>query len=297
MTTSRLGRGDPRQQRVDEARPPRRPSCASSSWRRGSGVRSGIGIAERLHARAAPFPPAAPATRRRRSRASRPRRRARTRAAPRPSRRRRPPSCPGAAATASATARVPAANGSSSKAPIGPFQSTVPAAAIASRVGGGGARADVEAHPAVGHLDAVALAALGRRRRSARPSTRSTGSSSSQSESSARSSASAAELDALLLDQRVAGRDPLRAEEAEAHRAADQDPVGDLEEAVDHADLVGDLGAAEDDDQRPRRDRRRTAVSSSPRARAAGRRSRAGRCATPSVLAWARWAAPKASLT
>ena len=37
---------------------------------------------------------------------------------------------PGAAATASATARVPTANGSSSNAPIGPFQSTVPAAAI-----------------------------------------------------------------------------------------------------------------------------------------------------------------------
>ena len=61
------------------------------------------------------------------------------------------------------------------------------------------------------------------------------------------------QLHALLLDQRVAGRDPLRSEEAEAHRAADQDLVGDLEEAVDHADLVGDLGAAEDDDQRPRR--------------------------------------------
>jgi len=38
----------------------------------------------------------------------------------------------GASATASATARVPAANGASSKAPIGPFHSTVPAAAIAS---------------------------------------------------------------------------------------------------------------------------------------------------------------------
>ena len=34
---------------------------------------------------------------------------------------------PGDAATASATARVPAAKGSSSKAPIGPFQNTVPA--------------------------------------------------------------------------------------------------------------------------------------------------------------------------
>ena len=39
---------------------------------------------------------------------------------------------PGAAATASATARVPAANGSSSNAPIGPFQKTEPARAISS---------------------------------------------------------------------------------------------------------------------------------------------------------------------
>ena len=37
---------------------------------------------------------------------------------------------PGAAATASATARVPASNGGTSKAPIGPFQKTVPALAI-----------------------------------------------------------------------------------------------------------------------------------------------------------------------
>ena len=86
--------------------------------------------------------------------------------------------------------------------------------------------------------------------------------SSSQSEPSACSSASRRQLDALLLDQRVAGGDALGAEEAEAHRAADQDLVGDLEEAVDHADLVGHLGAAEDDDQRPLRATRRTAVSS-----------------------------------
>ena len=39
---------------------------------------------------------------------------------------------PDAAATASATARVPAANGSSSNAPIGPFQKTVPACATSA---------------------------------------------------------------------------------------------------------------------------------------------------------------------
>ena len=82
-----------------------------------------------------------------------------------------------------------------------------------------------------------------------RPRTRSTGSISSQSDCFGPLQRLARQLDAL--DQRVAGLDPLRLEEPEAHRAADQDLVGDFEEAVDHADLVGDLGAAEDDDQRP----------------------------------------------
>ena len=65
------------------------------------------------------------------------------------------------AATASATARVPAANGSSSKAPIGPFQKTVPADCDLRRVELGGLRADVEAHQALGHVDLVALDRLG----------------------------------------------------------------------------------------------------------------------------------------
>ena len=67
---------------------------------------------------------------------------------------------PGAAAIASATRFVPAANGSSSNAPIGPFQNTVPASRSRRR----SARrsgADVEAHPAVRDVDPVELAALG----------------------------------------------------------------------------------------------------------------------------------------
>ena len=44
----------------------------------------------------------------------------------------------------------------------------------------------------------------------------------------------------------------LRLEEREAHRAADQDAVGELEEALDDGDLVGHLGAAEHRDERPR---------------------------------------------
>ena len=60
----------------------------------------------------------------------------------------------------------------------------------------------------------------------------------------------AGELDALLLHERVAGLDPLGTEEAEAHGATDQDLVGDLQEALEHPDLVGDLGPAEDDAER-----------------------------------------------
>ena len=150
------------------------------------------------------------------------------RRAPRPSRRRRPPSCPARAATASATARVPAANGSSSNAPIGPFQKTVPAAR--DRLGVGGARCAGRCRGPSSRRARRRRRARGarRRRRSASPSTRSTGSTQlAVATPRRRSSARARELDALLLDQRVAGRVALRAEEAEAHRAADQDRVGD----------------------------------------------------------------------
>ena len=153
--------------------------------------------------------------------------------------------------------------------------------AVPEHGAGGGDRLGVGARRCAGRCRGPSSRRAPRRRRSrARsvaaskrsPSTRSTGRRSSQSEPSACSSASRGQLDALLLDQRVAGRDPLGAEEAEAHRAADQDLVGDLEEAVDHADLVGDLGAAEDDDQRPRRRLDHARSARSPRARAAARR-------------------------
>ncbi len=52
-------------------------------------------------------------------------------------------------------------------------------------------------------------------------------------------------LDILGVAQRVAHPVPLGTEEREAHRAADDHDVGDLQEAVDHADLVGHLGAAD----------------------------------------------------
>ena len=59
------------------------------------------------------------------------------------------------------------------------------------------------------------------------------------------------ERDPLLLDQRFAGLDPARAEEGKAHRTADQDRVGRVEEAVDDPDLVAHLRPAEDHAQRP----------------------------------------------
>ena len=66
-----------------------------------------------------------------------------------------------------------------------------------------------------------------------------------------RPSALARQLDVLGGAQRGADLVALGGEEREAHRAADQDLVGDLLEAFDHGDLVAHLGAAEDRDQRP----------------------------------------------
>ena len=63
-------------------------------------------------------------------------------------------------------------------------------------------------------------------------------------------------LEALLLAQRVADVVALRLEEREAHRAADEDPVGAGQERLEHADLVGHLGAADDGDERPLADAR-----------------------------------------
>ena len=169
------------------------------------------------------------------------------RAAPRRCRRRRRPSSPGVAATASATARVPAANGSSSNAPIGPFQNTVPGVADLVGVRGRRPRPDVEAHPAVGHVDAVELAPLGVGGEAVGEHEVDCG---SRSLPLAVGERAPRRLDALLLAQRGADVVALGREEREAHRAADQDRVGVLEERVDDADLVGHLRAADDRDER-----------------------------------------------
>ena len=100
-------------------------------------------------------------------------------------------------------------------------------AAISSRVGLRGARADVEAHPAVRARRRRRSRAAARRRRSGRRARGRVAARAGSSTRAARSQRSARQLDALLLDQRVAGRPSLRAKEAEAHGAADQDRVGD----------------------------------------------------------------------
>ena len=57
-------------------------------------------------------------------------------------------------------------------------------------------------------------------------------------------------LNVLLGAERVADGVTLRLQEREGHRPADQDRVGDLQEALDHLDLVAHLGAAEDRHER-----------------------------------------------
>ena len=129
------------------------------------------------------------------------------------------------------------------------------------------------------------------------PSTRSVGSSSRQLELSAFTSASRAQLDPLLLHERVAGLLALRPEEAEAHRAADQQRVGQVEEAVDQPDLVAHLGAAEHHDQRAARGSRRSRVRVVTSRSSSGPAADGRSSVTPTVDACARWAAPNASFT
>jgi hypothetical protein len=56
--------------------------------------------------------------------------------------------------------------------------------------------------------------------------------------------------DVLAVAQRLPHRVALGGEEREAHRSADQHSVGDLQETVDHGDLVRHLGAPDNRNQR-----------------------------------------------
>ena len=58
------------------------------------------------------------------------------------------------------------------------------------------------------------------------------------------------EVEAVALDEAGADGGALSGEEGIGHGAADADGVASGDEGVDDVDLVGDLGAAEDGDER-----------------------------------------------
>ena len=87
----------------------------------------------------------------------------------------------------------------------------------------------------------------------------------------------------------------LGVEEGVGHAAADGQRVQLGDQVVEQVELGGDLGAADDADHGPPRGPGRVQA---PPARAAWPAGIGGqRRARPSVEAWARWAAEKASLT
>ena len=104
-------------------------------------------------------------------------------------------------------------------------------------------------------------------------------------------------VELVVFDQRLADRLALRLEERVGHRAADEQPVDAAEQVLDDLDLVRDLGAAEDGDERPlgiaERRGRDSCSSFSISSPAAGLRHHGATIA--STDACARCAAPKAS--
>ena len=105
------------------------------------------------------------------------------------------------------------------------------------------------------------------------------------------------DLRALGVEETVADRHALQdLLEGEGHAAADDDLVGLFEEIVDQRDLVGDLGPAEDRQQRALAGWSSTAVNA---LSSASIRNPATFCGsfTPTIDECARWAVPKASFT
>ena len=199
-------------------------------------------------------------------------------------------------ATAAAIAIVPAANGGTSNMPIGPFQKTVRAVAIAARK-----RSTVSGPMSSPILPAgISRTVVGRRAGARLVGHDVVDRQHADRPAVPRAAAQqlAGQADLVLLDERPAGRLPCGAQERVRHRAADQQRVHALEQAADDLDLVRDLGAAEDRDERPLRRRRAPCRGTRPRAAAGTRRRARGRSGTmPTVEAWARCAVPKASLT
>ncbi len=207
---------------------------------------------------------------------------------------------PRLSATASATARVPASKRGSSNTPIGPFQRI--GAGLGDDVAelGGGAGADVEAHPAVGQRAAeladlspggrvtdLAARARGRRCRSAGAGGR----------RARRAGAGRCRSGRPRAARRRSGG-PCAARKVKHMPPPMIDRVGDVEQGRRCTpSLSRHLRAAEDGDERARwrRSRRPSRTSTSlassrPAADGSG-------CGGPTIEAWARCDAPNASLT
>ncbi len=142
--------------------------------------------------------------------------------------------------------RCPARNSGISKTPIGPFQSDGARVAEDLGVGGHGGRTRRRAPSSPRGWR------RGRRRASGAPAAMrcaTTTSWGSTSLSPARAEQLARQRHAVLLHQRGAGLQPLRAEEGVGHRPADEQAVDLGEQRLDDVDLPGDLGPAEDGDE------------------------------------------------
>ena len=195
---------------------------------------------------------------------------------------------------ASATPRVPAANGASSNTPIGPFQKTVFGPCRAPRRTRPPSRGPMSRPSRSAGIASTGTASCSASAANCVAATTSTGSTILPA---ARSSRSPAGVDHLLLEQRPADLVALRLEEREAHAAADQQRVDLGQQRLDHRQLVGDLRAAEHHHVRPLGLVGAAAPAPRPRAAPAGRRTCGSRAGTSYTLACLRCTAPKASST
>ena len=112
--------------------------------------------------------------------------------------------------------------------------------------------ADVEAHPAVGDVDAVELAALGVGREARRRARGRSGSSSLPPAARRRARARPGSMPSSSHSESPTAW-PWAAKNGKHIAPPIEDRVGALEERLDHADLVGHLRAADDRDERPLR--------------------------------------------
>ena len=104
-------------------------------------------------------------------------------------------------------------------------------------------------------------------------------------------------VELVVLDQRLADRHAARLEEGVGHRAADDQAIDLAEHVLDDVDLVGDLRAADDRDERPLRLLERVPEVLELLLHQQPGRRLLEQCVIASTDACARCAAPNASLT